>query len=81
MEGSLLESSCREAPAVVNVAASTRGLSLSAFRRAPRRNGKAGGHSLHKLHTHRRLYIVLFHRGCVQEALATALGGEQGMCT
>lgn len=47
LEGFLLESSCREAPAVENAAASTRGLSLSGFRRAPRHNGKAGGHSLH----------------------------------
>lgn len=48
LEGFLLESSCREAPAVENVAASTRGLSLDGFRSAPRHNGKAGVHNLNK---------------------------------
>lgn len=77
LEGFLLESSCREAPAVENVAASTRGLSLDGFRSAPRQNGKAGVHDLHKL---TQTAQGPFLQGFAKKHQPVLLEGNKGIC-
>lgn len=78
LEGFLLEPSCREIPAVENVAASARGLSLGS---GPRHTGKARVHDLDKPTQQTACGRVLFYRGFAQEAAASALEGNMGMCT